>query len=377
MQYRDLGRTGIEVSALAFGCMRFPKTDDGNLDHDKSLELLRRAYELGINYFDTAYIYDKGDSERVIRDLLRQVPRDKVYIADKNPIGHKWYRIPGDEPTGKCWRRHLEEMLERLGTDYLDVCHFHDTQAVTFRIIVKAPRGPFEEALKAKEEGLIRHIGISCHDTPSNMIEVLEMGEEQIEVVVLQYNLLDRKNEPVIEYCREKGIGVTVMGPVGGGRLIHPSEVYQKAVSARSTPEVAIRFVLANPGVSSAMSGMNSMEQLEENVRAASEMGPLTQEELERINTLQKENARLLQLYCTGCGYCMPCPNGVNIPENFSALNLLKVHGLEELAKQQYKRLGEASAENCVECGECAGRCPQDIDIQSRLKEVASALGSS
>ncbi len=378
MQYRKLGQTGLTVSALGFGCMRLPKLKDDPrvVDRDASVALFLRAYELGVNFFDTAYLYDGGDSERALGEFLKHVPREKVIIQDKNPVGHQWWQIPGNEAPASLWRRCLEEMLERLGTDYIDVCLFHDTQMVTFRILVKAQNGLLQEALKAKEEGLIKHIGFSSHDTPYNIIRMIEMSDGAIESIVIQYNLLDRRNEPVIDYCLKNGIGVAIMGPIGGGRLIHPSEIYQKALGVKSTPELALRFVLSNPGVSTAMSGMNSLEQLEQNAAVASDTKQLSQQELELIDRLQRENERLLNLYCTGCSYCMPCPNGVNIPGNFAAMITLRVHGLRELAIQQYRALGEAIAEACVGCGECIGKCPQQIDIPNRLKEVAETFAA-
>jgi len=358
--------------------MRLPKLKDNPrvVDRDASVELFMRAYELGVNFFDTAYLYDGGDSERALGEFLKHVPREKVIIQDKNPVGHQWWQLPGNEAPASLWRRCLEEMLERLGVDYIDVCLFHDTQLVTFRILVKAKNGLLQEALKAKEEGLIKHIGFSSHDIPFHIISMIEMSDGAIESIVIQYNLLDRRNEPVIDYCRKNDIGVAIMGPIGGGRLIHPSEVYQKALGAHSTPELALRFVLSNPGVSTAMSGMNSLDQLEQNAAVASDMKPLSSEELELIDKIQKENERLLNLYCTGCNYCMPCPNGVNIPANFAALITLRVHGLKQLAINQYKALGEANAEACVNCGECVGKCPQHIDIPNRIKEVAETFSA-
>ena len=378
MQYRDLGNTGIKVSALAFGCMRFPKLADGKtVDRETSVALMKRAYELGVNYYDTAFVYDGGDSERAVAEFLKETPRDKVFVADKNPLGSSWYRMPGDKTPNEFWREHLEQMLRRLDTDYIDVCHFHDIAAATFRVLIRTPGGLLAQALKAKEEGLIRHIGITSHDSPPNILQVLAAAEGAVEAIVIQYNLLDRANEPVIEYARQTGIGVAVMGPVGGGRLIHPSEHYQEALGVGSTPELALRFVLACPGVSCAMSGMNTKEQLEENARAASQEVALTSEESERLHKIRQRNEELLDLYCTGCRYCMPCRHGVNIPENFSALNLLRVHGMRALAQQVYDGLGEGQAARCEECEECVGKCPQHIDIPERLKEVAEAFPSS
>lgn len=377
MHYRDLGRTGITASALAFGCMRFPKLGDKNsVDREASVGLMNRAYELGVNYYDTAFVYDGGESERAVGELIKEVPRDKVFVADKNPVGSHWYRVPSDRTPKDFWWEHLEEMLRRLDTDYIDVCHHHDISSSSFRMLIEPPHGLLGQALKAKEQGLIRHIGISSHDSPGNIIQVLEAASGAIEVIVIQYNLLDRRNEPVIQYAQENGIGVAIMGPVGGGRLIHPSEQYRKAVAVRSTPELALRFVLAREGVSCAMSGMNTLEQLEENVRAASQEEPLMQEELERLDDVRIENEELLDLYCTGCGYCIPCPHHVDIPGNFSALNMLRVHGLSETAQQMYDRLAKGQAVYCEECGRCLGKCPQRIQIPERLREVAEVFST-
>jgi len=376
MRYRQAGNTGVELSTLGFGCMRLPKRADEpkQIDVDHSLRLFRRAVELGVNYFDSAYMYNNGDSERCLGQFLKEVDRDRVVISTKNPVGHQWWPIPGDTPTGSLYRRCLEEELERLGTDYIDFYLFHDTTHLAFRILCKPPGGPLEQALRAREEGLIRHIGFSSHDTPENIKKIIDMADGALELMICQYNLLDRKNEPVIDYAHDKGIGVSLMGPVGGGRLVHPSEVYAKATGAASTPEAALRFVLANPCVTTALSGMNALEQLEENAATASRAAPLSEAELAAIDELEKANRDLLDLYCTACGYCMPCEHGVNIPGNFAAMNTLKVHGLVGLARQMYRRLRDGIAANCTQCGGCDGKCPQQIDIQSRLAEVADAF---
>ncbi|MFW6162776.1 MAG: aldo/keto reductase, partial [Planctomycetota bacterium] len=257
MQYRAAGNTGIELSALGFGCMRLPKMPDDRktIDVEASHRLFARARELGVNYFDTAYVYNGGASERCLGEFVETIDRSAIHISTKNPVGQRWFPIPGDVPTGDLYRRLLEEELERLRTDYLDFYVFHDQSLVTFRIVGKAPGGPLDQARKAKDEGLIRHIGLSSHDTPQNIQQIIEMADGAIELLICQYNLLDRKNEPLIEYAHEKGIGVSVMGPVGGGRLQHPSEIFTKATGAASTAEAAIRFVLANPHVTTAMSG--------------------------------------------------------------------------------------------------------------------------
>ena len=378
MQYRVAGDTGVELSTLGFGCMRLPKLPDGKktIDFEHSHRLFQRAVELGVNYFDTAYMYNGGDSERCLGEFVETIDRASVAISTKNPVGHQFWPIPGDAPTGGLYRKCLEEELERLRTDYIDFYLFHDTTLIAFRIVCKPAGGPLAQAIKARDEGLIRHIGFSCHDSPDNIKKIIDMADGALDLMICQYNLLDRKNEPVIEYAHDKGIGVSIMGPVGGGRLVHPSEVYARATGAASTPEAAIRFVLANPHVTTAMSGMNAIEQVEENAAAASRSEPLSEAELEAIAELEKQNREMLDLYCTACGYCMPCPNGVNIPGNFAALNTLRVHGLVGLARQMHRRLGDGIAANCQQCGECAGKCPQHIDIETRLADVVGAFAA-
>ena len=373
MQYREYGKTGIKLSALGFGCMRFPM-EERHVKKEETIKMLHRAMDLGVNYFDSAVGYCNGESQIVLGKAIKG-RRDNLYISTKN-------HYKGDDP--EEWRRFLDQSLERLGIDYIDFYHLHGLtlEQYTDHLL---PNGPIDEARKAKEKGLIKHLCFSSHDKPENIMKLIDTGE--FEGILVQYNLLDRHNEEAIAYAHEKGLGVVIMGTVGGGRLVPPSEKVQSVVSGevKSTPEVAIRFVLSNPNVTVALSGMNSIEMVEENVATASRPEPLSAEERQRILDMLEENKRLEELYCTGCEYCMPCPNGVDIPGNFSAMNLLRVWGLKELAKRRYARLGRrkkdgepapAWAEACVECGECEPKCPQDIPIIEQLKEVVEPLSS-
>jgi predicted aldo/keto reductase-like oxidoreductase len=213
------------------------------------------------------------------------------------------------------------------------------------------------------------------------MIDIIEAAPD-FEVVTCQYNLLDQSNRESMAYAREKGLGVVVMGPVGGGRLGFPSERLQGLLPGKTTssPELALRFVLSNPDVSVALSGMNTPEMVEENAATATTAGPLTEDEMRRVVEMLEENRRLSDLYCTGCGYCMPCPNGVNIPENFRLMNLHRVWRLTDAARERYTWFDDESERNrsaaaCVECGECEPKCPQKIRIIEQLKETHAVLG--
>jgi len=375
VQYRPYGKTGIMVSALGFGCMRLPMIGD-NVDVDKSIEMIRYAIDHGVNYIDTAYMYCNHQSEIVVGQALKDGYREKVYLSTKNPSG---------DPDGSKWRRILEHQLEKLQVDYIDFYHFHGIGWKRWIETYTVPGGPCDASRKAQEEGLIKHRVFSFHDSPDALIKLIDTGE--FEGVTVQYNLLDRSNEEGIAYAASKGLGVVVMGPVGGGRLGAPSPEIQRLIpgGVKSTAEVALRFVLANPNVSVALSGMSTLEQVIENIATASRTEPLTEAEKAHVMAALEENRRLADLYCTGCNYCMPCPNGVDIPANFRAMNYYRVYGLRDYAREEYARLGRrevdgqpkpAWAEACLECGECEPKCPQKIEIIKQLKETAAALGS-
>jgi len=364
MQYRTFGNTGIKISALGFGAMRLPK------DEDYAVRCIQRSFELGVNYLDTAAGY--GESERICGRALKGW-RNKVYVSTKNWIS---------DPSGDAWQAQFERSLQRLDIDYIDFyVVYHSASWDGYNEKFKNPGQGLERALKARDEGLIKHITMSTHDTPENIKKLIDLG--LFEGMTVQYNLLDRRNEEVIEYAHEKGLGVVIMGPVGGGRLAAPSEKIKSMLpgQVKSTPELALRFVLSNPNVTCAISGMNSLEMVEENCATASREEPLSAREREAVVAALEENKRLSELYCTGCNYCMPCPNGVGIPENFRLMNLHRVWGLTELAKEGYRKLGEEHPEKwlpasaCVECGECEPKCPQKIPIIAQLKETAEALG--
>jgi len=374
MQYRSLGNTGLKVSALGFGAMRLPM--EGNHAKTKeAVDIIHRAFKLGVNLIDTAVGYCNQESEITVGKALKGW-RDRIVVSTKNP-----YR--GSDP--KEWRALLDQSLRRLNVDQIDIYNFHSLKLEEFQGWEKLARSPIDEMKEAKEEGLIGHVGFSCHDTPANMIKLLDTG--LFESMILQYNLLNTTNERVMAYAKGKGVGIIVMGPVGGGRLAAPSKALMGMIGkpVNSTAELALRFVLSNPNVSAALSGMSTLEMVEENVATASIETSLTLAERKHILEALEEKKKLADLYCTGCGYCMPCPNGVDIPKNFELMNYNRLYGLEDYAKRQYQRLAErvvdglpkpAWAAACQECGECEEKCPQNIEIRKRLKETNATLAA-
>ena len=362
MQYATLGRTGFKVSRLGFGAMRLPMKGD-LVDRDLAIPMIHRAFEAGVNYIDTAVGYCNGDSQRVVGEALKGW-RDRIVVSTKN----HYYNKADDRP----WWKHLEDSLRRLDVETIDIYNFHGLRWERFIDQVDGPDGQLTWMQKAKDQGLIRHICFSFHDTGENLVKLGKTGA--FDSVTLQYNLLDRSNEKAIAAVRKMGMGVVVMGPVGGGRLGSPSEAIQKMIpGARSVPEVALRFVLANPGVTIALSGMSTMGHVEENVRVASKTTPLSATEKRRVQSTLRRYKKLAELYCTGCDYCMPCPAGVEIPRNFMALNYARVYGLADVAREQYGRI-RGKATRCLACGKCLEKCPQNIDIIAQLRETVRTL---
>jgi predicted aldo/keto reductase-like oxidoreductase len=372
MRYKKFGNTGIDISVLGFGCMRLPVKRTGSkefVDEEKSIEMLLRAYELGVNYFDSAYFYCDGQSENVLGKALKGI-RDKVYVSTKSP-GHL-VKKPGD------YRRILEEQLKKLDMDIIDFYHFHGIGYENFYQTDTAS-GWLKDAQKAKEEGLVRHISFSFHDKPESMIKLVDTG--LFESSLCQYNAIDKSNAAALTHAKAKGLGTVVMGPLGGGRVSGmPREMADKlGIKVKSSAELALRFVLANPDIDCALSGMSSLQMVEENIATASNAAPLSETEIIAINAMMTENEKLANLYCTGCGYCMPCPAGVNIPHIFKAMNYYRVYNTTEYAKSEYAGIGNQwipgkNALACTKCGACEKKCPQKLKIREQLKESHSML---
>ena len=380
MQYRSFGRSGPQVSVLGFGAMRIPTHPDRTADLENAVPLLRRGLELGINYIDTAHGYCEGTSEVAVGQAVKGLDRSRITITTKVPAGDE------ENAGAASWRERLGLSLKRLDT-HIDYVLFHGLRWEVFEKYVSRPGMALEVARKAQAEGLVKHIGFSSHDTAENIVRLIDTGE--FEAVLMQYNLLDRHNEPAVSHAHERGLGVSIMGPVAGGRLVIPGGVRVAGDAQMKTPELALRFVWNNPGVSVALSGMSSVEQLEENVASANRLETLSDGERGQIQQLFEQNLKLADLYCTGCGYCLPCPNDVQIPENFRYMNWYRIWGMQAEAKKAYDNLGSEKgtwgpwagmilgkkAEDCLQCGECEPKCPQRIPIVEQLQEVARVLG--
>ena len=371
MNYRQFGSTGERISALGFGCMRFPEYEkDGkkNVDTDKVDEMLAKAYERGVNYFDTAPYYCNGGSEAALGHGVKPF-RDKILLSTKFPT--EVAKKPGD------YRRQLESSLERLGTDHIDFYHFWGIDKEIYDDII-LKQNLLEDARKAKEEGLIRHISFSFHDDPAVIQYIIDTYEAQgvpMESMLCQYNLLDRSNEQMMAYARSKGLGTVAMGPVGGGRLAAPTELYAKLTGGASIPtyELAFKFVLGNPDLCCALSGMENLDMVEKNTALASGSVSFSQEEWKQLGDAMDNLKKFSDLYCTGCKYCQPCPAGIVIPQIFNMYTYYNVYGLKDHARKlfdQYVEKGGVLSDACLDCGKCEKKCPQHLKIRENLKMV-------
>jgi predicted aldo/keto reductase-like oxidoreductase len=372
MIYRQLGRTGLRVSQLGFGAMRLPMTEINGeevVDRELAIPMIHTAFEAGVNYIDTAVGYCNQDSQRAVGEALKGW-RDRIVLSTKN----HYYGQDESE-----WWGHLENSLERLDVDAIDIYNHHGINWQRYQEDVEPRVGKWMQ--KALDQGLIKHICCSFHDSNDALKNIVDTG--YVESITLQYNLLYRDLEEGIAYAHEKGLGVVVMGPVAGGRLGGSSEVLAQLVPGiERVPELALRFVLSNPNVTVALSGMSTMQQVQENVVTAADEATLSDEDQRLIAEHMARLAEMANLYCTGCKYCMPCPSEVNIPHIFALYNLGKVYGLWDVARKGYasfpeeRWIGGEQADACVECGECEEKCPQHIPIREQLKAAHAALAA-
>lgn len=361
--------------------MRLPIIGDDptNIDEENAINMIRHAIDQGVNFIDTAYPYhglslaQGGQSEPLVAKALKDGYREKVKIATKLP---SWII-----KTREDMDKYLNEQLERLETDYIDFYMVHGINRTYWENLKKLG---FEEFLdQAIADGRIKHAGFSFHHQIELFKEVVDHYDWSF--CLIQYNYLDedyQAGKEGLEYAFKKGLGIAVMEPLRGGQLAvnipqKAQEVFEKSDVKRSPAEWALRWVWNHPEVSVVLSGMNTMDQLKENLKIAEEAQPnsLTDRELESIDQAKSIFEEKLQINCTSCGYCLPCPSGVNIPENFSKYNDYFLFGSPE-EKELYQFhfdaliMEDERASLCIECGVCEEHCTQDIPIIQELKKV-------
>jgi predicted aldo/keto reductase-like oxidoreductase len=371
METRNMGKG--DVSLLGFGLMRLPtKGSYEEIDYKVATEMVDLAMESGINYFDTAYIYHGGNSEKFAKSALKRYERTSYRIADKMPLMAIKEKKDVD--------RLFNEQLLKCGVDFFDYYLLHGVQNHNVQMIRDFEM--YEYMLKKKEEGFIVNIGFSFHDGPDLLKKVTE--EHTYDFVQIQLNYLDWEVQEANEQYRileERNIPVIVMEPVKGGILTQLSEeavkILKEANHDVSVASWGFRYVGSLPGVQTVLSGMSNMDQLRDNIKTFSPFRPLDDNERKVISDALAAFKQASHVPCTSCRYCMNCPEGVEIPRNLAIYNdyrrvFANKHPMAgRLFQMQYNLLKENErASSCVSCGECAERCPQGIDIPHWMEDI-------
>jgi len=376
MLYRKLGKTGLDVSILGFGCMRLPTLDKKSevIDKPQATEMLYHAIDHGVNYVDTGYPYHNGASEPFLGEILKDGYQEKVYLSTKIPS----WNIEKKEDLDY----YLEEQLKNLQTEFIDFYMVHNLNQKYWPQLEKA--NVFEFLDEALSSGKIKYTGFSFHDELEFFMEMVDIYNWDMTLV--QYNFMDENYQAGregIRYAASQGLGVMVMEPLRGGALVNiPNDIqsiWDQAETKRKPVEWALRYIWDNPDVDVVLSGMSTLKQVKDNLKYADEglSGSLSEDEKFLIKDVKMAYRERIMVDCTACGYCMPCPEGVNIPKCFMHYNNAHVYEDKENESMHYFVLlkDEERASNCIECGECEKMCPQMINIKEELKKVKETFG--
>jgi len=355
-----------QVSLLGFGCMRFPMKDD-KVDMDLTRKMVDYAMDKGVNYIDTAYPYHDGESEHIVKELLKDKPRSSYFLADKLPL---W-----ECKTKEDIDRIFHEQLEKTGVDYFDFYLIHAVNKERYDQTIELDVLSMLEDYR--KQGKIRNIGFSFHDDLETFKKWVDLYDWDF--VQIQLNYMDIDHQQGIEgyqILTDKEIPVIVMEPVKGGSLAKFNEkVEQKLLNQepdKSIASWAFRYVGSLPNVKVILSGMSNFEQVKDNVETFTNFQPLNEQESKLIKEVREDLLKLEEVPCTSCNYCMPCPHGVNIPGNFRVFNAYSMYQDANRARSSYNYLSknDADASACIDCGECLPKCPQKIEIPSELERM-------
>ena len=371
MIYREMGKTGIKLSSVGFGGMRFFKRDE-----ETAIATVRRCLDVGINFFETGVSYGGGKSESLIAKALNgQVAREEIVLANKAHAS----TLPSAEQV----RTDLEAALRRQRTDYFDLFSLWGVNKPEVLEHAMRPAGPLGALIEARDEGLIRAIGFTTHATGEWLLDFARAYPW--DCITLKEHMLYSRQQEAIAAIAEMGIGVVVMSPLAGGVICSPGPDIAAELDAEgiSAAVLGLRYLTSNPHVTSVISGMASPAEVQDNSRAGQTAGPLSRSEKRLVQLIRKKTTALGEKFCTSCGYCLPCKQEVNIPGIFRLWNLMRGYGNHDYSKLEYQKLRErmhwadfpgASAEACVECGECEGKCPEGLPIMEDLKKAHTDL---
>jgi predicted aldo/keto reductase-like oxidoreductase len=380
MQYRTMPGSDDKLSILGYGCMRLPTGFGGAIDKEKALRQIRGAIDRGVNYLDTAWPYHMGNSESFLGEyVLKDGYREKVYLATKLPC----MMIRKKESI----RETFEKQLKKLQTDYIDYYLLHSLDGPAWDKMLEFGIIEFMDEVKAS--GKVRKMGFSFHGKKADFMLICD--GYNFDFAQIQFNILDEQYQAGIEgieYAATKGMGIIAMEPLRGGSLVNkmPAQVrkiYEDSGFQRSAAEWALRWVWNNPNVQVVLSGMNVDEHIDENIRIASEAKPdvMSDKELSVIGRVRDTYMDMLKVDCTQCAYCMPCPVGINIPAALGNLNEYHMYSKRSAKLHHVMHLGMDSKDGrphwtteCIDCGECEEKCPQNIPIREAFKLVNKNL---
>lgn len=371
MEKRKLEKLGVETSLLGYGCMRFPTNAEGKIDEESAEKLLDKAYAEGVNYFDTAYPYHGGESEVLVGKALKKYDRASFYLATKLPM----WAVNTLEDVDKIF----EEQLQKLQMDYVDFYLMHAMNRERWEMALNL--GIVKRLEELKAEGKIRYLGFSFHDSYEVFEEMLRYRDWDF--CQIQLNYMDTQIQAGMKgykLTEELNVPLIIMEPVKGGSLASFAEditaKFRSLDPEASIASYALRWVGSLPNVKVVLSGMSDMSQVEDNLKTFGNFKPLDEKELATVEEIVALINSRVQNGCTGCGYCMPCPAGVNIPANFKTWNTYHMYQNYNMVKGQWENsLGdEKQAKNCVKCGKCEAVCPQKIQIRADLERVQADL---
>jgi predicted aldo/keto reductase-like oxidoreductase len=381
MEYRKFSKFENPVSLFGIGCMRLPLIKKGGkeeVDEDEAIRMIRYGIDHGVNYIDTAYPYHEGKSEIIVGKALRDGYREKVYLATKLP---SWLIKKHSD-----FERFLNEQLRKLETDHIDFYLLHSLDKKKWNKLHNLGALDFME--KARSQGKIKYICFSFHDDYDTFCQIIDAYDW--DMCQIQMNILDVDEQATLKglkYAASKGIPIVIMEPLKGGRLAtsvtsEVEAIWNKADVKRSPVEWAFRWLYNFPEIAVILSGVSSMEQLQDNLRIFSDAKANCMDdfELSLVDQVRDVYLKKTKVHCTGCEYCLPCPQGVSIPRVFNLLNTAAIYNEALQCRNKYQKdfiSKNTDASQCVECGQCEEACPQHIPIIDKLKEAHEYLTTS
>ncbi len=359
-------RSGFQVSQASLGGMRLPQ------DTDEAVALLRHAIDAGLRYIDTSRGY--GDSEIKIGKALKDGYRQKVILSTK---WSPWItRIEAsDNASADCVRKRIEESMKRLDVDYLDYYQVWNIDSREHYDQAVAKGGMVDGIRRAIADKLVGHTGFTTHDTVPNLLAYIEEAD-WCEIILFTYNLLNPLYEKAIAAAHAKGIGTIIMNPLAGGLLGHDSpqlRALAAQVGAATIPELAVRFLISNPAVTTLIAGIARHSDVDDTV-AAVNRGPFAPAEMARLRAGLAELLAANQAFCTGCRYCLPCCRGIEIPAIMNQIAQYRFWGFHKPARAGYRDLKGPNADACIQCGQCEAKCTQHLPIMDELRYATRNL---